>query len=147
MKQFTSTIAASLLMLWCAMPALGQNTAPRWLNSPPARTATYYYRVSQGIGLTEEEAAKKAFGMALLESAFAIGVPVDLQKMEQLEGDKLLIEASRYVRIPINKVCQYSVELTTRRGYRVYILCQVANDVHTRAEFKPFNCLTCEEEE
>lgn len=140
-------ITALLLSLSCVLPAWGQNSAPKWIDNPPARTATYYYRVSQGTGITEEEAAKKAFGMALLESAFAIGVPVDLQKMEQLEGDKLLIEASRYVRIPINKVCQYSTELATRRGYRVYILCQVANDVHTRAEFKSFNCLTCKEEE
>lgn len=90
---------------------------------------------------------QKAFAMAILESAFAIGIPVDIQKMEQLEGDSLLVEASRYVKIPINKVCQCTRELTTRRGYRVYILCQVANDVHEQPKFKSFNCITNKEEE
>ncbi len=79
---------------------------PSWIQSPPAKTAGYYYRVSQGTGLTEEAATKKAFAMAILESAFAIGIPVDIQKMEQLKSDSLLVEASRYVKIPINKVCQ-----------------------------------------
>ncbi len=144
MKHITKLVVL-LLMPCFVVPVRGGE--PAWLQCPPARTATYYYRVSQGTGITEEEAAKKAFGMALLESAFAVGVPVDLQKMEQLEGDKLLIEASRYVRIPINKVCQYTTELSTRRGYRVYILCQVANDVRTQPEFKSFNCETNQEEE
>lgn len=75
--------------------------------------------------------------MAILESAFAIGIPVNLQKMEQLESDKLLVEANRYVKIPINKVCQHVMELTTRRGYRVFILCQVANNVHENPSSKP----------
>lgn len=84
--------------------------------------------------------------MAILESAFAIGIPVDIQKMEQLESDSLLVEASRYVKIPINKVCQHTRELTTQRGYRVYILCQVANNVHESPQFKSFNCITNKEE-
>lgn len=55
---------------------------PDWVLSPPARTHTYYYRVSQGTGLTEEEAGRKAFVMAIMESAFAIGIPVDVKKLE-----------------------------------------------------------------
>ena len=127
-------------LLWttCALSAYGQGVMPSWIQNPPART--------QGIGLTEEAATKKAFAMAILESAFAIGIPVDIQKMEQLEGDSLLVEASRYVKIPINKVCQHTRELTTRRGYRVYILCQVANDVHEQPKFRSFNCITNQEE-
>lgn len=139
----------SLAILWiiCTLFSFGQGAMPLWVQSPPAKTANYYYRVSQGIGLTEEAATKKAFAMAILESAFAIGIPVDIKKMEQMEGDSLLIEASRYVKIPINKVCQYTKELTTRRGYKVYILCQVTNDVHQIPEFKSFNCITNKEEE
>lgn len=138
-----------LFLLWtaCTLSTYGQGAMPSWVQNPPAKTASYYYRVSQGTGLTEEAATKKAFAMAILESAFAIGIPVDIQKMEQLEGDSLLVEASRYVKIPINKVCQCTRELTTRRGYRVYILCQVANDVHEQPKFKSFNCITNKEEE
>ena len=143
MKYFISVAVAIML----ALPLLGQNNAPEWLNNPPAPTADYYYRVSQGTGITEDEATKKAFGMAILESAFAVGVPVDIKKLEQLNGEDLLVEASHFVKIPINKVCQYTTELSTRRGYRVYILCQVANDARKVPKFKSFNCVTNKEEE
>ena len=68
------------------------------------------------------------------------------KKLEKLQGDSLLMETSRYVKIPINKVCQCTESLVTRRGYRVYVLCQVANDVHTLPAFKSFNCITNKEE-
>ena len=57
---------------------------PDWVLSPPSRTQTYYYRVPQGTGLTEEEAGRKAFVMAIMESAFAIGIPVDMRKPEKI---------------------------------------------------------------
>lgn len=136
-----------IISLMCTLAVYGQGAIPAWIQQPPAKTATYYYRVSQATGLTEEAATKKAFAMAILESAFAIGIPVNLQKMEQLESDKLLVEANRYVKIPINKVCQHVMELTTRRGYRVFILCQVANNVHEKPIFKTFNCTLNKEEE
>lgn len=135
-----------LLLLGIAGAGFAQQL-PGWVQSPPARTSTYYYRVSQGTGLTEEEAGRKAFVMAIMESAFAVGIPVDMKKLEKMQGDSLLIEGSRYVKIPINKVCQYTESLVTRRGYRAYILCQVANDVHTPPAFKSFNCITNKEEE
>lgn len=135
-----------LLLLGIAKEGYAQQL-PVWVQSPPSRTHTYYYRVSQGMGLTEEEAGRKAFVMAIMESAFAIGIPVDMRKLEKIQGDSLLAETSHYVKIPINKVCQYTESLVTRRGYRVYVLCQVANDVHTPPAFKSFNCTTNKEEE
>lgn len=135
-----------ILLLGKAFSGYAQHL-PDWVQSPPAHTHTYYYRVSQGTGLTEEEAGRKAFAMAIIESAFAIGIPVDMKKLEKMQADSLLIEASRYVKIPINKVCQCTESLVTRRGYRVYMLCQVANDVHTPPVFKSFNCTTNKEEE
>ena len=143
----TAFIFLAMVCMACAFPVRGQVAMPAWVQNPPAKTDSYYYRVSQATGLSEEEAAKKAFGMAILESAFAIGIPVDLKKMEQQNGDSVLIEATRYVKIPINKVCQYTKELTTSRGYRVYILCQVANDARSKPDFKSFNCITNKEEE
>lgn len=119
---------------------------PAWVNMPPARSDTYYYRVSQGVGLTEEEAENRAFATAIMESAFAIGVPVDLNKLEQIDKDSLLVTASRYVKIPINKVCKHVESLITRRGFRVYVLCQVANDVRIVPQFRTFNCILNKEE-
>lgn len=121
-------------------------TVPAWVYSPPTRSETYYYRVSKGIGLTEEEAEARAFATAIMESAFAIGVPVDIKQLEQMDRESMLVMASRYVKIPINKVCSYSEALITRRGYRVYVLCQVANDARVVPKFKSFNCILNKEE-
>lgn len=124
---------------------MGQNR-PQWIQSPPRKAETYYYRVSSGVGLTEEAALKKALALAIVESSFAIGVSVDINQLEKMDGNDLMIEASKYVKIPINKVCQYTEELVTRRGYRVYVLCQVANNVHVIPDFKTFNCISNREE-
>ena len=137
-----------LLFLSLAMVTLkcSAQNMPCWIQSLPSRTTTYYYRVSQGTGFTEEQAERQAFATALLESAFAVGVPVDMQKLERMKGDSLLIEASRYVKIPINKVCCYVEALVTRRGYRAYVLCQVAVNANVIPDFKSFNCITNKEE-
>lgn len=127
------------------LSCMGQR-APQWIQSPPRKTETYYYRVSQGIGLTEEVALKKAFAMAIVESAFAVGVSVDISQLEKIDGDSLMVQASKFVKIPINKVCQYTESLVTRRGYRVYVLCQVANNAHIIPKFRTFNCTLNKEE-
>lgn len=132
-------VAGTLCTTWA-------QSVPAWVQFPPPRTSTYYYRVSKGTGLTEEAAERQAFAMAIMESAFAIGIPVDVKRMEQMESDSLLVEASRYVRIPINKVCTYVQSLDVRRGYRAYVLCQVANDPRVMPDFKSFNCYTNKEE-
>ena len=135
------------IMIFCIVGMVAQaQTLPAWVNMPPGRSETYYYRVSQGIGLTEEEAESRAFATAIMESAFAIGVPVDLKKLEQIDKDSLLVTASRYVKIPINKVCTHVESLITRRGFRAYVLCQVANDARVMPQFKSFNCILNKEE-
>lgn len=135
------------VMLFCLVGmTAGAQTLPAWVGMPPARSDTYYYRVSQGIGITEEEAESRAFATAIMESAFAIGVPVDLKKLEQIDKDSLLVTASQYVKIPINKVCSYVEPLVTRRGFRAYILCQVANDTRVVPKFRSFNCILNKEE-
>lgn len=137
----------SLILLFVAGSFCGMaQKRPQWIRQLPPRSNTYYYRVSTATGLTEEAAERQAFAMAIMESAFAIGIPVDVKRLEQMEGDSLLIEVSRYVKIPINKVCAHVESLMTRRGYRAYILCQVANDVRIVPDFKSFNCYTNKEE-
>ena len=136
-----------LLILFSLIGMVAEaQTVPKWVYSPPTRSETYYYRVSQGIGQTEEEAEARAFATAIMESAFAIGVPVDIKQLERMDRETMLVTASRYVKIPINKVCSYSEALITRRGYRVYVLCQVANDARVVPKFKSFNCILSKEE-
>ncbi|MCD8183881.1 MAG: hypothetical protein LUE99_13235 [Bacteroides sp.] len=59
-----------LLLLLTGVAGLGYaQNAPGWIQSPPARTATYHYRVSKGTDLTEEGAERQAFAVAIMESA------------------------------------------------------------------------------
>ncbi len=135
------------IILFCIVGMVAEaQTLPAWVKMPPARSNTYYYRVSQGIGVTEEEAESHAFATAIMESAFAMGVPVDLKNLHKMNGDSLLVTASRYVKIPINKVCSHVDPLVTRRGFRAYVLCQVANDARVVPQFRSFNCILNKEE-
>ena len=138
---------AFILLIFCALQGVSQTTVPSWVKVQPSRTQTYYYRVSSGTGFTKEEAQRKALAMIIIESALAVGIPIDISRLEKLNSDSLMISASSYVKIPINKVCDYTEELTTRRGYRTYILCQVANDARIIPQFKSFDCLLNKEEE
>jgi hypothetical protein len=113
----------------------------------PPKTETYYYRIAQATAKTEEIALKKAFAMAIYESAFAVGMPVDMKKLEHIDDDTTFIMVSKYVNIPINVVCRYVEELFSPRGYRAYLLCQVANMAGTIPKYKTFNCFFNKEEE
>jgi hypothetical protein len=141
-KEFPLFILFGLCALLCKSQG-----APQWIQSPPRKTDTYYYRVAHATAITEEAAYKRAFAAVLMESAFAIGVSVDMGRLESLDEDSLLLAASKHVKIPVNIVCKYVESLVTRRGYKVYVLCQVANDVHVKPDFKSFNCISNKEEE
>lgn len=144
-KQKMKSYLLLFILVGISLPVCGQGF-PQWVQQLPTGTSTYYYRVSTGIGLTEEIASKQAWAVAIMESAFAMGIPIDIHKLESMRGDSLLVEASHFVRIPINKVCSYVEPLVTRRGVKVYILCQVARDATTKPQFKSFNCITNREE-
>lgn len=136
-----------IILFVCTLVGNAQNRPPVWIKVHPPRTETYHYRVSQGVGNTKEESQQRALAMAIMESALAIGIPIDVSRLEKLESDSLMITASTYVKIPINKVCEYTETLVTRHGYRTYVLCQVANDARVIPQFKSFNCILNKEEE
>jgi hypothetical protein len=103
--------------------------------------------VSQATAKTEEAALKKAFATAIYESAFAIGIAVDISKLEKMSEDSTNIALSKFVNIPVNIVCRHVELLDTQVGYRAYVLCQVANDVKVKPKYKTFNCFLNREEE
>jgi hypothetical protein len=127
------------------MPCFAQSN-PQWLKSLPKKTETYYYRMAQATAKTEEGALKKAFVKVIYESAFAIGVAVDIGKLEKMSEDSTNIALSKFVNIPVNSVCQYVEMLTTTTGYRAYVLCQVANDARIQPKYRTFNCFFNREE-
>jgi len=144
MKPTLLLLAWLLYMLLPASCYAQQN--PRWLMFMPPKTETYYYRVAQASALTEEVALKKAFAMAIYESAFAVGIAVDLGKLESMSDDSTNIALSKAVSIPVNVVCKYVESLATKTGYKAYVLCQVANDVQIKPKYNTFNCMLNKEE-
>jgi hypothetical protein len=136
----------SISGLFCCLLSFSQYT-PQWLYSVPKSSATYYYRVSSATATTEDFALKKAFATAIYESAFAIGMAVDVGKLEAMSEDSTNLALSKFVNIPINVVCKYVEPLTTRTGYRAYVLCQVAKDARTIPTYREFNCFLNKEEE
>jgi hypothetical protein len=133
-----------VLLLLCCIKCAAQ--PPQWVSNPPKPTETYYYRVAEGQGKTDEEAVRKAFIAAIRESSFAIGARVNLQELERAPADSTLVALASAIDIPINKVCYYAESLITSWGYRAFVLCQVAKSANVKPKYKHFNCTLNKEE-
>ncbi len=118
---------------------------PVWVDSLPQKTDTYYYRVGYGTGENPEEAIKKATANAVYESALAIGIAIDVSKLDELIERLTLASMSSYFVLPTNLVCKYHERNTSFGGYIGYVLCQVALDARISPEFNTFNCVDCKE--
>ena len=108
-----------------------QNTRPSWIVvRPEAANKTYHFRVTTSEADDYEKAYAKAFAMVILECSWKNGLYVekgdDLQALEGEITDFINIK-SHGMRIPINKVCEYSEKLGSKNGLRLYVLWQVAN--------------------
>lgn len=108
-----------------------QNTRPSWIFvRPEAANTTYHFRVTSSEADNYENAYAKAFAMVILECSWKNGLYVekgnDLQALEGEITDFINIK-SHGMRIPINKVCEYSEKLGAKNGLRLYVLWQVAN--------------------
>ncbi|GHS86114.1 hypothetical protein FACS1894201_06660 [Bacteroidia bacterium] len=135
----------TMLLLLCCIQCAAQR--PQWIANPPKPADTYYYRVAEGQGKTDEEAVRKAFIAAIRESSFAIGAKVNLSELERTPADSTLVMLASAIDIPINKVCYYAEPLITSWGYRAFVLCQVAKPARVKPNFKQFSCYLNREEE
>lgn len=134
------TILTSFLM-----PTLGWALGmPKWVKHvPQAGNETYYYRVTKAEAQNYEEAYKKAFSMAILESQWKLGVKVsksdDVKTIEQTLQQDLNLRSTG-MNLPMNKVCEYE-QASPNGGIILYCLWQVASYGNVKAEFE--NYLDC----
>lgn len=119
---------------------------PSWVTVMPKtpRRANFYYRVTCAEAPTYQEAYSKAFATAILESSWKLGVAVDvnmdMKSLEQSISNSIDV-INRQIRIPLNKVCEYSEEASTSMNIRVYVLWQVAQTGNSDPGFTEFcNC-------
>lgn len=122
--------------------ALAQGSAPSWVSKlPKPENDTYYYRVTHAEERTYEKAYVKAFSMAILESSWKMGLPVDAKNdmatIEHGVTDNLSIR-SHQSNIAINKVCEYQVKSITSNNVILYVLWQVASAGNIDPIFVPF---------
>ena len=128
------------------MPAFGWALGmPKWVKHlPKADNETYYYRVTKAEGKDYEDAYKKAFSMAILESQWKLGVKVtksdDVKTIEQTLQQDLNLRTTA-MNLPMNKVCEYE-QAGSEGGIVLYCLWQVACYGNVKAEFENF--LDCE---
>lgn len=119
---------------------------PHWITNPPVakKKAAYYYRVTYAEARTYQEAYSKAFATAILESAWKLGVAVDVNSnAESLQRDivQSINVDNRQMKIPVNKVCEYHEERASSMNICLYVLWQVAKYGNVDPEFDDYcNC-------
>lgn len=136
-------ILFSLFCLFCLSGLHAQGIAPYWILKPPVSESDYYYyRVTSAEGKTYNDAYAKAFSMAILESQWKLGVKVqksdDLDSLENNIIRSINVESVN-MKLPLNKVCEYSEPLNTSNGIRLFILWQVARYGNVEPRFEDFN--------
>lgn len=137
-------------ILLCTMAwtlSLGAQTIvhnrPAWVQKlpPVSKKKNYYYRVTCAEAKTYQEAYVKAFATAALESAWKLGVAVDVNTDAQsLQRDisQAINVDNKQMQIPLNKVCEYVEEATTSMNIRIYVLWQVAKYGNVNPQFDEF---------
>jgi hypothetical protein len=139
MRRFLFTL---FLLVTGGLFANAQENPPYWVNQlPKPENGTYYFRVTHAEELTYEKAYVQAFSMAILESSWKMGLPVDakndLATIVQGVENNLSIR-SHQSHIAINKVCEWQTKNITSNKIVLYVLWQVASSGNIEADFGYF---------
>lgn len=133
----------TLLLLMGVYGSNAQGNMPYWVNNlPKPGNETYYFRMTHAEELTYEKAYVKAFSMAILESSWKMGLPVDAKNdiatIEQGVDNNLSIR-SHQSNIALNKVCEYQFRSESTNKVVLYVLWQVAAAGNIEPNFEEFN--------
>ena len=139
MRRFLFTL---FLLVTGGLVANAQENPPYWVNQlPKPENGTYYFRVIHAEELTYEKAYVQAFSMAILESSWKMGLPVDakndLATIVQGVENNISIR-SHQSHIAINKVCEWQTKNITSNKIVLYVLWQVASSGNIEADFGYF---------
>lgn len=119
--------------------------APYWVKQVPVpKSGNFYYRVTVAEGSDYLDAYSEAFAMAVYESYSKLrGIPVEVgstqQTIKESVADAVSSSHNASMRLPINKVCDYSERALTSGKLRLYVLWQVANNALEDPRFENFN--------
>lgn len=139
MRRFLFTL---FLLVTGGLFANAQENPPYWVNQlPKPENGTYYFRVTHAEELTYEKAYVQAFSMAILESSWKMGLPVDTKNdlatiVKGVENNISI--RSHQSHIAINKVCEWQTKNITSNKIVLYVLWQVASSGNIEADFGYF---------
>ena len=139
MRRFLFTL---FLLVTGGLFTNAQENPPYWVNQlPKPENGTYYFRVTHAEELTYEKVYVQAFSMAILESSWKMGLPVDakndLATIVQGVENNISIR-SHQSHIAINKVCEWQTKNITSNKIVLYVLWQVASSGNIEADFGYF---------
>ena len=133
-----------MLLMFCAavFVSAAQTVLPSWVKRlPKPENDTYYFRVTHAEERTYEKAYVKAFSMAILESSWKMGLPVDAKNdiatIESGVEDNLSVR-SHQSNISLNKVCEFQTRGLTSDKVVLYVLWQVAAAGNIEPDFGYF---------
>lgn len=123
------------LLFLCSLCTRAQ---PSWLYKlPKPGNQTYLYVVESASGRTELEARNQAIIRVFQSNIMRFGYRISSSEItEAVQKGKTFEDIAILHRIPVNKVCEYTEHLS--RGYRCYVLCQVAKDADIRPIWNDF---------
>ena len=134
-----------LLLFTTTWVLVASAQVPYWAKQIPVpKSGNFYYRVTVADGNDYLDAYSEAFAMAVFESYSKLrGVAVDINSSQQSIKESIAEAVSSpqnvQMRLPINKVCEYSERALTSGKLRLYVLWQVANNALEDPKFENFN--------
>lgn len=110
---------------------------PDWMYQIPNPTnSTYLYVVEHGEGNTEREALNQAIARVFQSTANRIGQFVSTDEINRaVQSGTNYDVIGRNMKVPIHKVCDFSVQNSYTSKWTVYVLCQVAKAGNVTPDF------------
>ena len=121
-------LLASVALCVSAQQSQQPEYRPDWMYQIPNPTnSTYLYVVEHGEGDTEREALNQAIARVFQSTANRIGQFVSTDEINRaVQSGTNYDVIGRNMKVPIHKVCDFSVQNSYTSKWTVYVLCQVA---------------------
>lgn len=111
---------------------------PDWtFQAPRPGNGTYLYVVEQGEGNTQREARTQALGRVFQSTANRLGQAISTYEINQaVQAGSDFEVIAQNMKVPINKVCEFSIQNAETNTWTMYVLCQVAKAGNIQPEFE-----------
>lgn len=109
---------------------------PSWVSQKPTAPSNshFYYNVSMGEGANIDKAYEDALRNAMKDAWLKIG-----GRITTGDGTNTITIEDFTMKLPINPVCKYWLQLYSPNRIRMYVLWQIAEDANVYPKWDDFN--------